>query len=90
MKDQMNDQMLPKEGGEKKSFLMGLGLILNEPSASVFTGDSPQVVPCILLALFIHPYSLSFRVNYIIWAFTVYLEAISVLPQLHVMQNAKV
>ncbi|CAA7396204.1 unnamed protein product [Spirodela intermedia] len=47
------------------------------------------VVPCILLALLIHPYAQSFRVSYIIWAFTVYLEAISVLPQLHVMQNAK-
>ncbi|XP_078434866.1 uncharacterized protein LOC144705885 [Wolffia australiana] len=47
------------------------------------------VIPCVILAFCIHPYSHRAEMNYMIWAFAVYLEAISVLPQLHVMQNAK-
>nr|WRQ20307.1 ER lumen protein-retaining receptor erd-2.2 [Citrullus colocynthis] len=49
------------------------------------------VVPCILLAILIHPTPA--RVSFlqrIFWAFCVYLEAVSVLPQLRVMQNIKV
>ena len=49
------------------------------------------MVPCILLSILIHPtpprVSLLQR---IFWAFCVYLEAVSVLPQLRVMQNIKV
>ncbi|KGN62676.1 ER lumen protein-retaining receptor erd-2.2 [Cucumis sativus] len=49
------------------------------------------VVPCILLSILIHPtpprVSLLQR---IFWAFCVYLEAVSVLPQLRVMQNIKI
>ncbi|KAL2319292.1 hypothetical protein Fmac_028261 [Flemingia macrophylla] len=48
------------------------------------------VVPVAILAILIHPYiidwSLFFR---IMWAFSLYLEAVSILPQLRFMQNAK-
>lgn len=49
-----------------------------------------QVIPCALLALVVHPSTSHNFVNRISWAFCVYLEAVSVLPQLRVMQNAKV
>eukprot|EP00208_Stichococcus_sp_RCC1054_P002612 CAMPEP_0206148798 /NCGR_PEP_ID=MMETSP1473-20131121/37440_1 /ASSEMBLY_ACC=CAM_ASM_001109 /TAXON_ID=1461547 /ORGANISM="Stichococcus sp, Strain RCC1054" /LENGTH=290 /DNA_ID=CAMNT_0053546221 /DNA_START=877 /DNA_END=1749 /DNA_ORIENTATION=- len=48
------------------------------------------VVPCVALAALAHPgtnHPLAFR---ILWALCVYLEAVSVLPQLRMMQNAKV
>lgn len=48
------------------------------------------VIPCAVLALVIHPTTRHFFINRILWAFCVYLEAVSVLPQLHVMQNTKV
>ncbi|KAG6709297.1 hypothetical protein I3842_06G125600 [Carya illinoinensis] len=47
-------------------------------------------VPCAVLALLIHPSTSHHFVNRIFWAFCVYLEAISVLPQLRVMQNTKI
>nr|AFK44674.1 unknown [Lotus japonicus] len=47
------------------------------------------VVPCAILAILIHPYTIHSRLNRISWAFGTYLEAISVLPQLHYLQNAK-
>ncbi|KAJ7559006.1 hypothetical protein O6H91_04G065600 [Diphasiastrum complanatum] len=47
------------------------------------------VLPCVVLALAVHPSTTHFFVNRILWAFCVYLEAVSVLPQLRVMQNAK-
>lgn len=49
-----------------------------------------QVVPCAVLALLIHPSTSHHFLNRIFWAFCVYLEAVSVLPQLRVMQNTKV
>lgn len=49
-----------------------------------------QVIPCALLALIVHPNSQHFRLYRILWAFCVYLESVSVLPQLRMMQNAKV
>ncbi|KAH7518482.1 hypothetical protein FEM48_Zijuj09G0176100 [Ziziphus jujuba var. spinosa] len=49
-----------------------------------------QLVPCALLALFIHPSTSHYLLNRIFWAFCVYLEAVSVLPQLRVMQNTKI
>ena len=49
-----------------------------------------QVIPCAVLALFIHPSTSHHFLNRIFWAFCVYLEAVSVLPQLRVMQNTKV
>ncbi|KAI5063303.1 hypothetical protein GOP47_0021850 [Adiantum capillus-veneris] len=48
------------------------------------------VIPCAVFALFIHPGTRHYLVNRILWAFCVYLEAVSVLPQLRVMQNTKV
>ncbi|KAJ4956052.1 hypothetical protein NE237_012835 [Protea cynaroides] len=47
------------------------------------------VIPCAILALFIHPLTAHFRLNRMLWAFGVYAESVSVLPQLHLMQNAK-
>lgn len=49
-----------------------------------------KVIPCAVLALFIHPSTSHHFINRIFWAFCVYLEAVSVLPQLRVMQNTKV
>nr|GMC50310.1 putative ER lumen protein-retaining receptor C28H8.4 [Ipomoea batatas] len=48
------------------------------------------VAPCVLLAMFIHPSTNHHIVNRVCWAFCVYLEAVSVYPQLHVMQNTKI
>ncbi|KAK9270856.1 hypothetical protein L1049_026442 [Liquidambar formosana] len=48
------------------------------------------VIPCALLSLAIHPSTAHHIFNRIFWAFCVYLEAVSVLPQLHVMQNTKI
>ncbi|KAL2239227.1 UNVERIFIED_CONTAM: ER lumen protein-retaining receptor [Sesamum indicum] len=46
-------------------------------------------VPSAILALFIHPYTHHARIGRILWAFAVYLESVSVLPQLRMMQNMK-
>mmetsp|Transcript_6274 Transcript_6274/g.13783 ORF Transcript_6274/g.13783 Transcript_6274/m.13783 type:complete len:280 (-) Transcript_6274:393-1232(-) len=48
------------------------------------------VVPCAALAAFAHPSTSHWLVFRIMWAFCVYLEAVSVLPQLRMMQKAKV
>ena len=48
------------------------------------------LAPCALLAVLVHPGTSHFLLNRILWAFCVYLEAVSVLPQLRVMQNTKV
>ncbi|XP_073306278.1 uncharacterized protein [Primulina huaijiensis] len=48
------------------------------------------VIPCALLSVAIHPSTQHHVINRIFWAFCVYLEAVSVLPQLHLMQNTKV
>ncbi|PKA45888.1 ER lumen protein retaining receptor [Apostasia shenzhenica] len=48
------------------------------------------VVPCVVLALAVHPTTSHNIVNRIFWAFCVYLEAVSVLPQLRLMQNTKI
>ncbi|KAL3517838.1 hypothetical protein ACH5RR_020427 [Cinchona calisaya] len=47
------------------------------------------VVPCAVLAVFIHPHTSHARIYRMVWAFCIYLEAVSVLPQLRLMQNAK-
>lgn len=46
--------------------------------------------PCGLLALLAHPQTTHFLPFRVLWAACVYLEAVSVLPQLRMMQNAKV
>lgn len=48
------------------------------------------VIPCAIIAFVVHPTTSHYFVNRILWAFCVYLEAVSVLPQLRVMQNTKV
>ncbi|PWZ39369.1 hypothetical protein Zm00014a_032641 [Zea mays] len=48
------------------------------------------VLPCAGLALLVHPSTSHNIVNRISWAFCVYLEAVSVLPQLRLMQNTKI
>lgn len=48
------------------------------------------VVPCMVLAALAHPATNHPLVFRILWALCVYLEAVSVLPQLRMMQNAKV
>ncbi|PSC76101.1 ER lumen -retaining receptor [Micractinium conductrix] len=48
------------------------------------------VVPCFLMAIVAHPSTRHFILFRIFWAFCVYLEAVSVLPQLRMMQKAKV
>ncbi|XP_050364021.1 uncharacterized protein LOC126782753 [Argentina anserina] len=50
------------------------------------------VIPAATLALVFNPYtlpSLSGRIASVLWAFGWYIEAVSVLPQLRLMQNAK-
>ncbi|KAG6533642.1 hypothetical protein ZIOFF_007517 [Zingiber officinale] len=48
------------------------------------------IVPSVLLALVVHPSTTHFIFNRIFWAFCVYVEAISVLPQLRLMQNTQI
>ena len=48
------------------------------------------VGPCVGLAIFAHPTTKHLWFNRVLWATCVYLEAVSVLPQLRVMQSAKV
>ncbi|KAM7501597.1 hypothetical protein LguiB_000501 [Lonicera macranthoides] len=47
------------------------------------------VAPSVILAIPIHPYTQHSYISRILWAFCVYLESVSVLPQLRMMQNAK-
>ena len=49
-----------------------------------------QVIPCAVLSILIHPNTSHAYVSRILWAFCVYLESVSVLPQLRLIQNAKV
>ncbi|KAJ8560726.1 hypothetical protein K7X08_022586 [Anisodus acutangulus] len=48
------------------------------------------IVPCAVAAIFIHPATAHFFLFRILWAFCVYLESISVLPQLRLMQNVQI
>ncbi|WOK98217.1 ER lumen protein-retaining receptor C28H8.4 [Canna indica] len=48
------------------------------------------IAPCALLALAVHPSTTHNLINRISWAFCVYLETVSVLPQLRMMQNTKI
>lgn len=48
------------------------------------------VVPCAALATFAHPFTSHLLIFRILWAVCVYMEAVSVLPQLRMMQNSKV
>ncbi|OAY22635.1 ER lumen protein-retaining receptor erd-2.2 [Manihot esculenta] len=48
------------------------------------------LIPCVVLSLLIHPTTQHHLINRICWSFCVFLEAVSVLPQLRVMQNTKI
>ncbi|KMZ58312.1 putative ER lumen protein retaining receptor [Zostera marina] len=48
------------------------------------------IIPCAVLAFLIHPQTNHYFVNRLIWAFSAYLETVSILPQLRVMQNTKI
>ncbi|KAL5703349.1 hypothetical protein ACHQM5_028450 [Ranunculus cassubicifolius] len=47
------------------------------------------IVPAAILAVIVHPLRSGFNIYATLWAFAVYLDAIAVLPQLRLMQNAK-
>ena len=49
-----------------------------------------QLVPSAILALIIHPKMSYNYIHSVMWAFCVYSESVSVLPQLRLMQNAQV
>ncbi|KAL3604691.1 hypothetical protein D5086_005550 [Populus alba] len=49
-----------------------------------------MVVPCAILALIVKPFTRFCYFSQVLWAFCVFLESVSVLPQLRLMQNAKV
>lgn len=48
------------------------------------------VVPAAILAVLVNPRTRHAKLSNILWAFCVYLEAVSVLPQVRFMQNAKI
>ncbi|XP_020252086.1 putative ER lumen protein-retaining receptor C28H8.4 [Asparagus officinalis] len=48
------------------------------------------IVPSFVLAIFIHPFIPKILFGRMFWGFCVYLESVSVLPQLRLMQNAKI
>ncbi|KAH1257217.1 ER lumen protein-retaining receptor B [Glycine max] len=56
---------------------------------ALFAFNEYIVVPSAILAILIHPFTTHWRLVRIVWAFSLYLEAVSVLPQLRFMQNAK-
>ncbi|KAF5726573.1 putative ER lumen protein-retaining receptor C28H8.4 [Tripterygium wilfordii] len=47
------------------------------------------VAPSIILAILIHPHAFHYSFFSMLWAFCVYMETVSVLPQLRMIQNAK-
>ncbi|XP_016450026.2 uncharacterized protein LOC107774883 [Nicotiana tabacum] len=47
------------------------------------------IVPCLVIAFFIHPRTNNLIIS-ILWAFATYIEGVSVLPQLRLMQNVKI
>jgi ER lumen protein retaining receptor len=65
---------------------------LKESYQADLDSTNPLLVaaPCLLMAVIAHPSTRHFILFRILWAFCVYLEAVSVLPQLRMMQKAKV
>ena len=49
-----------------------------------------QLGPCAGLALLVHPAGNFHWFNRVMWAFAVYVESVSILPQLKMMMNMKV
>ncbi|KAK4770566.1 hypothetical protein SAY87_031098 [Trapa incisa] len=60
--------------------------------ASSYMGDEDNfaifymVIPCAVLSLFVHPSTGHHLLNRIFWGFSVYIEAVSVLPQLRMVE----
>jgi len=48
------------------------------------------LVPCAALAVLAHPVTKHWWINRVLWAMCVFMEAVSVLPQLQMMQKARV
>ena len=48
-----------------------------------------QLAPCAVVALISHPNTRHFFLNRVLWAFCVYVEAVSVGPQVVMMQHNK-
>lgn len=48
------------------------------------------VLPCVVLAIIAHPFTVHWMGHRVLWAFAVYLEAVSVAPQVRMMQRAQV
>ncbi|XP_009612297.1 uncharacterized protein [Nicotiana tomentosiformis] len=48
------------------------------------------IAPCAVVAILIHPHTRHAILTDVLWAFSSYLEAISVLPQLRLMQNVQI
>ncbi|MCO5548212.1 hypothetical protein L7F22_001669 [Adiantum nelumboides] len=48
------------------------------------------IIPCAILSFFIHPITRHWIQNRVLWAFCIYLETVSMLPQLRMMQSNKV
>lgn len=67
-------------------FNLNSSYMREKDNVSVFS----VVIPCVILSLCVHPTTQHYIVNRVIWAFCVYLESVSVLPQLRVMQNTKI
>lgn len=76
--------------------VLGAMLYPSSPVRQTYQPDLDSVrwwvvaAPCALLALLAHPQTTHFLPFRVMWAACVYLEAVSVLPQLRMMQNAKV
>ncbi|KAK9799367.1 hypothetical protein WJX73_002968 [Symbiochloris irregularis] len=69
---------------------------LRVPLKDTYQADQDSVqtyyvaIPCFVVALIAHPGTHHHLIFRIMWAACVYIEAVSVLPQLRMMQNAKV
>nr|GMD20157.1 putative ER lumen protein-retaining receptor C28H8.4 [Ipomoea batatas] len=50
---------------------------------------SYKIVPAAILAVFVHPHTSHLQIHRMLWSFCVYLESVAVLPQLRMMQKAK-
>ncbi|XP_058091051.1 uncharacterized protein LOC131237352 isoform X5 [Magnolia sinica] len=66
------------------------GTIIITTIIIIIINAARRAAPCAILALVVHPSTSHNILNRILWAFCVYLEAVSVLPQLRVMQNTKI
>lgn len=74
----------------------GVVYALRVPLAQSYQADLDKVHPalvaggCMIMAIIAHPSTRHNIILRVLWAFCVYLEAVAVLPQLRMMQRAKV